>query len=409
MTLLLFLLTLSILVLVHELGHFLMAKKSGVLVEEFGFGLPPRIWGKKIGETIYSINALPIGGFVKLFGEEGLPSPTPSAGLRRGEGRAFFEKTKRARLGVILAGVVMNFLLAVIVFSVIYFVMGIPVKTSEIKIVGIAKGSPADSVGLKIEDKILSLDGQRFENIENFVNATKEKAGKVIKLEINREKDNPCKDQKILGGGVGPPSPRLWRDFGEAKPGFEVSCQNGNLLISVVPRVKPPEGEGPLGVAISEMEMKYYPWWLMPFYGIREGFKESVVWGKMVFESLISMFKNLIFLRQIPKEVAGPIGIYQATGMVAKSGILAILEFLGILSVNLAIINVLPFPALDGGRLVFLGIEVFFGRKIAPKVEAWINNLGMAILLFLLLLVTINDIARILTTNHILEKIKVIF
>jgi len=124
---------------------------------------------------------------------------------------------------------------------------------------------------------------------------------------------------------------------------------------------------------------------------------------------LIQMLRDLIFKGQVPKDVAGPIGVYQVTGMVAKTGLMAVLEFLGILSVNLAIVNVLPFPALDGGRLLFLLIEAVFGKKLAPKLEAWVNNLGMVLLLIFVLLITINDIARIFSTNPLWQKIRSVF
>lgn len=404
MTLILFLLILSLLVFVHELGHFLMAKRSGILVEEFGFGLPPRIWGKKIGETTYSINLLPIGGFVKLYGEEG--EVGTEGGGRKTEGgkrktgdrgrraklagRAFWEKSILSRLSVILAGVTMNFLLALLVFSITYWVMGIPTKTGQIKILGVSKDSPAALVGLKEGDQVISLDGQKLESGEQFIKLTGGKAGKVIRLEIKRDKDNPCQpNQKVLGGMAG--------------IDLSLSCKEGNLLVSLVPRVNPPADQGPLGVVISEMEMKRYSPYLMPIYGIREGLKESIAWGKTILLSLGQMIKELS-QGKVPKDIAGPIGIYQATGIVAKSGYLAILEFIGILSVNLAIINILPFPALDGGRLMLLAVEKIFGRKVTPKIEAWTNNLGMIILLFLLLLVTINDLLRVFSTNHILGK-----
>jgi len=395
MTLILFLIILSILVFVHEFGHFLMAKRAGILVEEFGFGLPPRIWSKKIGETLYSINLLPIGGFVKLYGEEGIESSKFKVQSSKFAGRAFFEKSIFQRLKVILAGVTMNWILAIFVFAVIYTITGIPVKTDRVKVVGIAKDSPAKAAQLKLDDQIISLDGQEIKDVDNFVKLTREKAGKVIFLEIKREKDNPCAGDLVLGGKIA--------------PGLEVSCKNGNLLLALVPRVAPPEGQGPLGIAVSQTEIKFYSRWEMPILGIKEGLEESLVWGKMIGRSLAEMFKNLIFKGEIPKDVAGPIGIYQATGTVAKSGILAIFEFLGILSINLAIINVLPFPALDGGRLVFLGIEAFFGKKIAPRVEVWINNLGMAFLLLLVLLITINDIVRIVTVGNLFEKLRMAF
>ena len=379
MTLLLFIAILSLLVFVHELGHFLAAKKAGIFVEEFGFGLPPGIWGKKIGETIYSINALPIGGFVKLYGEDGPSFAKASAG------KAYFEKSIPRRLSVLLAGVAMNLLLAIVSFSILYFVLGIPTKTGKIKIVGVTKDSPAQFAELKEGDEIVGIDGQKVLSADQFVDLTKGKAGKKIQLEISRDNDNPCKlsgGNQVLGGAI--PSEQSF------------SCRGENLLISLIPRESPPEGEGALGVVISGMELKKYPWWQMPYLGAREGFKESLSWAEMILSALKKTLVSLIFMGKVPKDVAGPVGIFQITSQVAKDGFLAILQFLGILSVNLAIINILPFPALDGGRLIFLGYEAVFRKKISPKIEILVNQVGMAILLSIMALITVNDVLRLL-------------
>ncbi|RJR24800.1 RIP metalloprotease RseP [Candidatus Microgenomates bacterium] len=357
MTLIIFILILSVLVFIHELGHFIAAKKAGILVEEFGFGLPPRIWGKKVGETIYSINALPIGGFVRLFGENGEQAETAEK-IEKAKGRAFFEKSLFKRFSVLVGGVTMNVLLAIVVFSILYFIYGIPTKTGEIKILAVSSGSPASEIGLMPEDKIISVDGREFNEIDSFVEYTTAKAGEEVELTVARE--------------------------------------NESQVYRVVPRKEPPEGEGPLGVAISDTELKKYPAWQMPYLGVREGFKESINWGKMILTSL----KDNVLLRLVKgeapsKDLAGPVGIYQITGQVKEAGFLALLQFLGILSVNLAIINILPFPALDGGRLVFLGYEAIFRKKVNPKIEVWANSIGMALLLALMLLITINDVARL--------------
>jgi regulator of sigma E protease len=357
-TLIVFILILSILVFVHELGHFLAAKKAGILVEEFGFGLPPRIWGKKVGETIYSINALPIGGFVKLYGENGSEEITNDQLPMTKGGRAYFEKPIWQRLTVLLAGVTMNLLLAICAFSILYFVYGIPTKTGEIKVLALAENSPAQTAGLQVNDRIIRVDGEEIKSVDKFVALSKEKAGKRVELEV-------------------------------------VRGENRNLVISVVPRESPPVGEGPLGVAISDTEMKKYPWWQMPFLGAREGFKESLSWGGMILGGLKNTVVTLVMKGQVPKDVAGPVGIFQITGEATKNGALAVLQFLGILSVNLAIINVLPLPALDGGRLIFLGYEAVTKRKANPKVESWVNTAGMAFLLALMLLITVNDILRL--------------
>lgn len=380
MTLLLFIAILSLLVFVHELGHFLAAKKAGILVEEFGFGLPPKIWGKKIGETTYSINALPFGGFVKLYGEDG----SGEVLLDGAKGRAYFEKSIPRRLSVLVAGVTMNLLLAIVSFSILYFVLGIPTKTGKIKILGITKDSPAESAGLKENDEIVSVDGTKVVSVDEFIKLTAERVGKKIQLEIGRDEDNPCKpstESKVPGEA--------------ATSEADLGCKGENMLISLIPRESPPEGEGALGVVISETELKKYPWWQMPYLGVREGFKESLTWGKMILSSLKQTITNLIVVGKVPSDVAGPVGIFQITGQVAKDGFLAVLQFLGILSVNLAIINILPFPALDGGRLIFLGYEAVFRRKVSSKFEMLVNQIGMAILLSLMVLITINDVIRL--------------
>ena len=348
------------------------AKKAGIKVEEFGFGYPPRIWAKKIGETEYSINAVPFGGFVRLYGDpaEGEVKKT------RDFKRSFLGKSKKARSAVILAGVVANFLLGIFVFSIVYSFTGIPQKTGNIKIVGIAPGSPAEKGGLKEGDIVLAVDDKKITNLAEFTKLVSEKKGKEVKILIKREKENPCQE-KVLGGG-----------------GF--SCQDGNLLFWLIPRENPPEGEGSLGVVVSDMEIVKYPFWQMPFLGAVEGVKEAFAWGWMIVVSLKKMVVDLVFRGLVPKDVAGPVGIFQATGVVAKTGILNILQFLGILSVNLAVLNVLPLPALDGGRLVFVVYEIIFRRRPKPSLERWINTIGMAILIILLILVTINDVKRTL-------------
>jgi regulator of sigma E protease len=382
LTTLVFIIIISILVFVHEFGHFLVAKKAGMKIEEFGFGYPPRVWGKRVGETIYSINALPIGGFVKILGEE-----LGEEVAKEDEKKTFYSQSKKARTAVLLAGVLMNFLLAVIAFSIIYTQIGIPTKTDWVSIVGVTENSPAALAGIKEEDIVVKVDGQEIKDNDSFIRLTNEKAGEKMIIEIRRKKDNPCQE-KVLGG----------------VPGMEISCQNGNLLISVVPRENPPEGEGALGVVISQMEMKFYPFWQMPIRGSVEGFKEAFAWIRLVLEFVVGMVGRL-FAGELPRDVAGPVGIFQITGQAVEGGWLAILQFLGILSVNLMVLNILPFPALDGGRLVFIGYEAVTGRRPKPSIERWINTFGMVALLLLLFLVTVNDVARIINTSNLLNRL----
>lgn len=363
LTLIVFIAILSILVFVHELGHFLVAKRAGIKVEEFGFGFPPRAFGIKKGETIYSLNWIPIGGFVRLYGEE--------EEEKKEKGRAFYHKPKKIRILVILAGVVMNFVLAVLVFSAVYTKTGIPTKTDQVKVVGLVASSPADTAGLKDGDLVIMAGGEKIKDSQDFVTITQKLVGREMEIEIVRE--------------------------GEKK------------VFKVRPRENPPAGEGPLGVVISSVEMKFYPIWEMPVRGALEGFKEALAWTSLIVGALGAMFWQLVSAGTVPKDVAGPVGIFQVTGQVAQGGILNILQFLGILSVNLAVINILPIPALDGGRLLFIGIEAITGKRIKAKVERWTHQIGMMLLLFLILLITYNDIVRILGTTSIGDRLRGLF
>lgn len=387
LTIITFFVVLSILVLVHELGHFLVAKKAGVKVEEFGFGYPPRMFGKKIGETVYSVNWLFFGGFVRLYGEE------LGEGIKGKDSKqAFWGKSKRARALVITSGVLANFVLAIVVFSIVYSFSGIPVKTGKIKIAGLLPNSPAAQADLKQEDIILKVNEEKLKDVNDFIKLIDEKKGQEVSLLVERTKDNPC-EQKVFGGmNV------------EKKPAF--SCQEGKLILWVTPRNNPPEGEGPLGVLVSDMEIKKFPFWQMPWRGTIEGFKEAFGWAVLILGALKNMVIDLVAHGTIPKDVAGPIGIFQITGVVAKSGILNILQFMGILSVNLAVVNILPLPALDGGRLVFIIYEAITRRKPKPSFEQWVNTAGMAFLLLLVVLITINDIGRLVKTTSLLSKIR---
>ena len=388
LTIITFFVVLSVLILVHELGHFVLAKRAGIKVEEFGFGYPPRMFSKKIKGTVYSVNWLPFGGFVKLYGEELQEKKT--AGERESK-NAFWNKSKKARTLVIIAGVLANFVLAVVAFSIVYSFSGIPVKTGQVKVIGVLPETPATKSGIKEEDVILKVDEERLNDLpageaglNHFISLVEQKKGVEISLTIDREKDNPCQE-KVFGGAPA---------AGEPKPAF--SCQDGKLILWVTPRIDPPQGEGPLGVVVSDVEMKKFPFWQMPWRGTVEGFKEAFGWTALILSALKKMVVDLIIHGTIPKDVAGPVGIFQITGMVAKSGLLNILQFIGILSVNLAVINILPFPALDGGRLIFVVYEAITRRRPKPSFERWVNTAGMAFLLMLIILININDVIRLI-------------
>jgi len=370
LSLLVFFGVLSVLVLVHELGHFLSARRAGIKVIEFGFGLPPRIMGKRFGETLYSVNALPFGGFVKLLGED------EEGEIEESERqRSFLSKSRLTRSVVISAGVIMNFALAVLVFGFVYTRVGIPTKSDEVMVVGVVAGSPAQAAGIAEGDRILDvvvsgtrrLGEKTLTGSEQFLDEVEIADGKEIEMLLSR------------GGNGG----------------------DGSFSLRLTPRSDPPSGEGPLGVVISSVVPKFYPFWQMPFRGAYYGFVEAIGWARMVFMGFGKIVFDLITSGRVPADVSGPVGIYQLTSEVSKTGFLNLFHLIGILSVNLAVLNILPIPALDGGRLLFIGIEAVFGRKVLPKFERWAHSVGLALLLALILLVTFRDIQRLLLAGRV--------
>lgn len=367
-TILAFILVLSVLVLVHEAGHFFVAKWMGIKVEEFGFGFPPRVFGKKFGETIYSINALPIGGFVKMYGEDeaggGKVQIKNQNEKIKNDRRSFISRNPWQRAAIVVAGVVMNFILAVVILSYIYSVRGVPTPGKDVYVAGIAKGSPAATAGLTKGDLIVSIDGHAVSNTEEIITYTKQHLGQQLTLRIKNQ------DSRIKN-------------------------------IIVTPRVKYPANQGPMGVVISQnVIVKKYPWYEAPYIGVRESIKTS--W--MILQGLGTIVVQLFTTRSVPADVAGPIGIAQLTGQTVKYGFDAVLSLVALLSLNLAIMNVLPIPALDGGRLFFILIEGVTGKKVSPKVESYTHSIGMAVLLFLILLITFHDVFRIFTGQSLLPK-----
>lgn len=353
MDIIIFIIALSVLVLVHEFGHFFAAKATGVRVEEFGLGLPPKIIGKKLWGTIWSLNWLPIGGFCKLYGED----PPPQGYGEARESFAFNNKNPWQKGLIVLGGVFMNMVLAVVIFAVVYTVMGIPKETDKVKIIGVAKNSPAEIAGLKIDDQIISINNVEIKKGSELTEEVGKHKGENLKLRITNYE---FKDKEII----------------------------------IKARENPPEGEGSLGVVISNIEMVPIRWW--EFYkGIGAGFKEAYFWGKIIFDGVIKMVGGL-FMGNVPKDVTGPIGMFNATTSIRMNqGFLAVIHFFGIVSVNLAIINVLPFPALDGGRIIFVIYELIFRKKANQRFEAMVNNLGMVLLLTMIVLITVGDVRRL--------------
>ncbi|MEX0887998.1 MAG: M50 family metallopeptidase [Patescibacteria group bacterium] len=335
-----FIALLSILIFVHEGGHFLIARLFGVAVEEFGFGIPPRVWGKKIGGTIYSINLLPIGGFVRLKGEEGETLGFGGAG-------SFAIQSKLKRAGIVAAGALGNFLLAWLVFSFLWG-LGKNVPAGKVLVNEVTAGSPAEEAGISAGDYIFSFNGEPVETSEELLALTEENLGKTSSLGFERE--------------------------GEA------------VTVSVVPRADPPVGEGPLGVGITTaVKEEKAPFWQTPWFGLRETFQTL---GAMI-RGLGQTVGNLFRGEEI--QIGGPVAIY-AFSKVYADGFKPFLDFMALLSLNLVVVNLLPIPALDGGRILFIGIEAIRRKKLSPRTEAAINSVGLAVLITLIVLLSLRDV-----------------
>lgn len=369
--LIVFFVILSVLVLVHEFGHFISARIFGIRVEEFGFGLPPR--ARKLFEkwgTVFTLNWLPIGGFVKLYGEEYSQGDEVVAG----EAGRFYDKPARIRAVVFVAGVIMNFLLGILLFATVYSFVGIPEKTERVRVEEVVADSPADKAGFKVGDVVREID------IPD-VDPTSLKLRGATKVVI-KETD---KMVKLVGEQAG-------KELAVAV----VAKDGTEKVLKVTPRKDPPAGQGALGVVLSNVELTKYPWWQMPFRGAVVGLSEAIAWGKDIASGLGQMAYGLVTGKGVPKDLSGPVGIYQVSGQVIKQGFLATLQFMGVLSINLAVLNILPLPALDGGHVLFLGVEKIIGRKRKNKIEGYVNTAGMIFLLSAMALITIRDVGRLI-------------
>lgn len=358
LTVLYFLIVIGVLVVVHEFGHFITAKRAGMKVEEFGFGFPPRLFGWKKGETVYSFNWIPFGGFVKILGEDGDSRNVPGA---------FTSKPIGRRLIVILAGVVMNFILAAVLLMVVNTI-GIRVGLGDIddevtanakdvyvQILSVTPDSPAHKAGLEMFDEIVGFQFgdavtpvEKAQEVRDIINAN---AGKELSIVINR--------------------------------GGEVMIKTAQL---------PETAEnGLLGIIPARTGLVSYPW----YESLWRGFVDAVNLTIQTAVGYYQLITTLIFEGRLMSEVSGPIGIAQMTGKVAEVGFRFLLQFTALISVNLAILNSIPFPALDGGRALMLVIEKIKGSPVPAKVEGAINSLGFLLLIALMVYATISDIGRL--------------
>ncbi len=432
-----FIITLALLIFIHELGHFFVARKNGIKAEEFGFGFPPRIfgiqcltgkkkivlskkekidieisdekkgnvetikeiamdkveeideyvpvkkwrfiWGKRDTDrecgnknnleegTIYSINWIPLGGFVKIKGEDGTEADAKDS---------FAGKGAWVRIKVLGAGVIMNFVLAWFVISLALFTgspqsleEGQTGKNEKIQISQVIKDTPAESMGIKAGDEILKCEmddaicQNNFSEVSDVQNLIKDHKGREIILQVKR--------------------------------GDEI------LNLKGVPRTEYPEGQGSLGISLVKTAVVSYPWYEAIYKGLTTTF--NLIW--LILSTLFNIIKDLMIGQPASVDISGPIGIAYLTKQVTALGFSYILQFIALLSINLGIINAFPFPALDGGRILFILIEKIKGSPVSQKVEQAIHTFGFIALIVLMVLVTFRDVIRF----EIFDKVKNLF
>ena len=368
--LIIFLIVLSVLVLIHELGHFLAARIFGVKAEEFGYGFPPRLAGivrdhgkwkivkhddqRSYKNTIWSLNWLPLGGFVRIKGEgteDVMDDPD-----------SFHVKPIWQRIVILAAGVSMNWLLAFALFSAI-FLIGVPtilegvpkeavIQNRTVSITDVLSGSPAEKAGLQPGDKVLSVAGTAPENFDQARTDISYQGDKSFAIDYER---NGKKTEVTL------------------QPTFIKEINKSGI-----------------GVGLADVGIVHFsPLQAFWYAGSAVG-----SYTKEIIFSFGTLLKDLVSLKKVSEDVSGPIGIAVITGQIAKQGIIPLLQFMAILSINLAVINFLPIPALDGGRVLFLIIEKIRHKAMARKLEATIHQIAFISLIIIILLVTIRDIGH---------------
>jgi len=373
MTILIFFIVLAVLVITHELGHFLVAKWNGVKVEEFGFGFPPRIWGWKKGETLYSINWIPFGGFVKILGEQAGVEVADS----KDKDRSLSSKPRHIQALVLLAGVAFNFLLAWIILSTGLWVglptsrAGVPegynLSGSQLIVVDVLKDSPADLAGLKAGEVITSVS----DGVEKVVNPS----------------ISQVKDFFSVRAGV----PVSLRYHGEITAEGQTSVASGK--VTVIPKAGIAEGKAGIGVSLDEVGILKMPF----FPAIYEGLRLSLMVSWAIITTLWNLLLGALHGQTTAlSSVTGPVGLVGIIGTSFALGFSYLLNLTAIISLNLAVINLLPFPALDGGRIFFLAIEAIRRKAITPKFVNAVNSAGFLILLALLAVLTYRDILHLL-------------
>jgi len=352
-TILIALFSLIVLLVIHEFGHFILAKKFGTKIEEFGIGYPPRVLGKKFGETIYSLNLIPFGAFVKIHGEEG--------GVE--DYRSFTDKPLWQRFFIIIGGVVSFWIVSVLLLGIVSATRGLPqavsdetgsnIKEAKVQVVQIMPGSPAEAVGLMVGDVLVGFE--KISDVNSFVSASQ--GGEIV---LNVQRGDDLFEEKIT------------------------------------PRISYPSGDGPLGLSLARVALYKYPWYEAPLQGavVSKNMTVNIVNG------WIAGLKSALGIAPLPSglkmELLGPVGILDLLGQYSKMGVSYFFFLVSYISIAMALTNILPIPALDGGKIIFLAIEALRGRAVNYKLEQNITTTFFVLLIVFMIFVTVKfDIPRI--------------
>ena len=342
-----FLIVLGVLVIVHEFGHFIVAKRLGVRVEKFSIGFGPKVCSIKKGETEYLVSSIPLGGYIKMGGED------PGEAIK-GERWEFLSRSVFDRFKIIFAGPLLNYVLAFLIFSGI-FMVGSPVPTTEIG--ALMKGYPAESQGLLVGDKILSVDGNSVKYWEDMTELIYKHNETPMKLSIER-------GGKVIEKEIRPTTNKVKDIFGK------------ETTISLI-GIKPSQ---------NTYKVKYGF-----FQSFKMGFKKLIQLTCITYKALWMIVTGKLSFKE---SMTGPIGIFMITGQMARLGLIPLLNLIGVLSASLAIFNVLPLPVLDGGHIFFLVIEKLRGKPLSLKTQEAIMNVGVSLLILFTLFVFYSDIVK---------------
>lgn len=318
-------------VFIHEFGHFAAAKLTGIKVHEFAIGMGPKLFGRKKGETLYAVRAVPLGGFVRMEGED----------EESEEEGSFSTKPVKSRMAVVLAGAFMNFVLAIAAFMVYFMMMGSPLDTNTVG--EVVPNEPAYQAGIEAGDRIVEIDGKSVDSWQDIIEALSGKSGSV-NIEVERD----GKEQSF---------------------NIETKTEDGRQIIGIV----------------REVDKSF-----------SAAFKSSLSMFKEMIGAMFEFIGRLFTGGVSTEEVSGPVGVFYVVGQAAKSGLASVLLITGFISVNLGFFNLLPIPALDGSRFLFLLIEAVRGKKMDPEKEGMVHVAGFLILISLTIFITYKDVMRFL-------------